>query len=88
MASSMAVAESQPTDAFKRIFGLLPGLLLLVAVGYAGKYIERSISLYARAHHLTLPNIEYVLWAILIPSLPTRLAFPPHFDLDSRFSSG
>ncbi len=66
MASSMAVAESQPTDAFKRIFGLLPGLLLLVAVGYAGKYIERSISLYARAHHLTLPNIEYVLWAILI----------------------
>lgn len=66
MASSIAVAQSRPTDAFKRIFGLLPGLLLLVAVGYAGKYIERSIALYARAHHLTLPNIEYVLWAIVI----------------------
>ena len=66
MASSMAVAQSQPADAFKRIVGLLPGLLLLAAVGYAGKYIERSISLCARAHHLTLPNIEYVLWAILI----------------------
>ena len=44
----------------------MPGLLLLLAVGYAGKYIERSISLYGRAHHLRLPSIEYVLWAILI----------------------
>src|SRR5215470_4818266 len=66
MASSIAVAQSRPTDAFRRIFGLVPGLLLLVAVGYAGKYIERSISLYGRAHHLRLPSIEYVLWAILI----------------------
>lgn len=47
MASSMAVAQTQPTDAFKRIFGLLPGLLL-VAVGYAGKCIARSRSTPAR----------------------------------------
>ena len=40
MASSIAVAQSQPTDAFKRIFGPLPGLLLLIAVGYAGKYVD------------------------------------------------
>jgi len=66
MASSIAVAQYRPTDSFRRIFGLVPGLLLLVAVGYAGKYIERSISLYGRAHHLRLPSIEYVLWAILI----------------------
>jgi uncharacterized integral membrane protein (TIGR00698 family) len=66
MAVSITVARSQPTGVFKRIFSLLPGLLLLVAVGYAGKYLERSIALYARTHHLTLPNIEYVLWAILI----------------------
>ena len=37
-----------------------------MAVGYAGKFVERSIALYGHAHHLTLPNIEYVLWAILI----------------------
>jgi uncharacterized integral membrane protein (TIGR00698 family) len=68
MASSIALEtpSSQPLPLFKRAFALLPGLLLLVAVGYAGKFIERSIALYGKAHHLTLPNIEYVLWAILI----------------------
>lgn len=46
--------------------GLIPGILLLAAVGYAGKFIEQFISRYGKAHHLVLPNIEYVLWAILI----------------------
>jgi uncharacterized integral membrane protein (TIGR00698 family) len=66
MATSIAVTQSQPLGIFKRISQLIPGLLLLVAVGYAGKFIERSIAQYGRAHHLTLPNIEYVLWAILL----------------------
>jgi uncharacterized integral membrane protein (TIGR00698 family) len=35
-------------------------------VGYAGKFIEQFIASYGKAHHLVLPNIEYVLWAILI----------------------
>ena len=34
-------------------------------VGYAGKLTEQSITSYGRAHQLTLPNIEYVLWAIV-----------------------
>ncbi len=46
--------------------GLLPGIALLFVVGYAGKFIEQSIAHYAKAHHLILPNIEYVLWAILL----------------------
>ena len=46
--------------------GLLPGIALLAAVGYAGKFIEQSIARYGKAHHQVLPNIEYVLWAILI----------------------
>jgi uncharacterized integral membrane protein (TIGR00698 family) len=46
--------------------GLLPGILLLAVVGYAGKFIEHFIASYGKAHHLVLPNIEYVLWAILI----------------------
>src|ERR1700747_324939 len=66
MATSIALTQSQPLGIFKRIGQLIPGLLLLVAVGYAGKFIERSIAQYGRAHHLTLPNIEYVLWAILL----------------------
>jgi uncharacterized integral membrane protein (TIGR00698 family) len=45
---------------------LLPGIALLAAVGYAGKFIEQFIARYGKAHHLVLPNIEYVLWAILI----------------------
>ena len=46
--------------------GLLPGIGLLFVVGYAGKVIEQSIARYGKAHHLVLPNVEYVLWAILI----------------------
>jgi uncharacterized integral membrane protein (TIGR00698 family) len=43
---------------------MVPGLLALFLIGYAGKITEQSISAYGHAHHLTLPNIEYVLWAI------------------------
>ncbi len=50
----------------RRFFDLFPGLLLLAAVGLAGKLIEQSIAAYSKSHHLTLPNIEYVLWAIVI----------------------
>src|SRR6202041_874023 len=67
MASSVAVAQPVSEGGiFRRFIDLIPGVLLLVAVGYAGKIIERSIAQYGRAHHLTLPNIEYVLWAILL----------------------
>ncbi len=50
----------------QRILALIPGLLLLVAVGYSGKFIEQSINGYTKAHHIPFPNIEYVLWAIVI----------------------
>ncbi len=44
---------------------LVPGVALLFALGYAGKWTEASIKAYGKAHHVALPNIEYVLWAIL-----------------------
>jgi uncharacterized integral membrane protein (TIGR00698 family) len=66
MASSIALSQSRPLGFFKHIAQILPGLLLLAAVGYAGKFLERSFTAYGKAHHLTLPNIEYVLWAIVI----------------------
>ena len=44
---------------------LVPGTLLLAVIGFAGKVTEQSIADYGRAHQLTLPNIEYVLWAIV-----------------------
>ena len=43
----------------------IPGILLLAAIGYAGKFTEQSIAAYGKAHHTALPNIEYVLWAII-----------------------
>jgi uncharacterized integral membrane protein (TIGR00698 family) len=48
-----------------RLLRLLPGLLLLVLIGFLGKLTEQSITAYGKSHHLHLPNIEYVLWAIL-----------------------
>src|SRR5438552_1726678 len=47
-----------------RAIRLVPGVLLLFVIGYAGKFTEQSIAGYGRAHHVALPNIEYVLWAI------------------------
>jgi len=43
----------------------VPGIVLLAGVGYAGKLTEQSLTAYGKAHNLTLPNIEYVLWAIV-----------------------
>src|SRR6266852_1654676 len=48
-----------------RAIRLDPGVLLLFVIGYAGKFTEQSIAAYGKAHHLVLPNIEYVLWAIV-----------------------
>lgn len=45
---------------------VVPGIALLFAVGYAGKLLEQNINRYVKAHHYTFPNIEYVLWAIIL----------------------
>src|SRR5881275_1303606 len=66
MADVITVPQVQPVQAALRFLGVIPGVLLLAAVGYAGKLLERNVGGYAKAHHWTFPNIEYVLWAILI----------------------
>jgi uncharacterized integral membrane protein (TIGR00698 family) len=63
--ASLPHAETS-RGALSNFIGLLPGIGLLAVVGYGGKLIEQSIARYGKAHHLVLPNIEYVLWAILI----------------------
>lgn len=62
-----AVSESrfEATTSQGSLLQLLPGVLLLAVIGYAGKVTEQSIAAYVKAHHTALPNIEYVLWAIL-----------------------
>ena len=59
-------AQSTPSGTLRRLIELIPGVLLLAVIGYAGKWIEQSIAAYGKSHHKVLPNIEYVLWAILI----------------------
>jgi uncharacterized integral membrane protein (TIGR00698 family) len=66
MADSVALPQPRVVSLPVRIFALAPGVLLLGAVGFAGKFIEQFIARYGKAHHLVLPNIEYVLWAILL----------------------
>lgn len=64
--ASLPESHSLTPTGVPSFLGLLPGILLLAVVGYAGKFIEQFIARYGKTHHLVLPNIEYVLWAILI----------------------
>src|SRR5580704_2837763 len=66
MADSVALPQPRAVSLPVRILALIPGILMLGAVGFAGKLIEQSIARYGKSHHVVLPNIEYVLWAILI----------------------
>src|SRR5262249_37884684 len=41
-------------------------VLLLTTIDYTKKLLKQNIGKYTKTHHWTFPNIEYVLWAILI----------------------
>jgi uncharacterized integral membrane protein (TIGR00698 family) len=44
----------------------LPGIALLFAIGLLGKLLEHAFTVLSTEHHLRLPQISYVLWAILL----------------------
>lgn len=64
-------AEQQPDSATEADFtsrdirDYVPGVLLVIAVGLLGKYAQVWWNALARHQHWTVPDIEYVLWAIL-----------------------
>src|SRR5271163_2922415 len=66
MAETLVLPQVQTANRPLKFLRLIPGVLLLAAIGYAGKLLEKNVGAYAKAHHWTFPNIEYVLWAILI----------------------
>ena len=66
MADVITVPQVQPVQPALRFLRVIPGVLLLAAVGYAGKLLEQNVGAYAKVHHWTFPNIEYVLWAIVL----------------------
>ena len=77
MATSISVPTIVSENRLVSLVRLLPGVLLLAAIGYAGKLLERSINTYAKAHHWIFPNIEYVLWAIIIGLVISNLLAIP-----------
>jgi len=66
MADVITVPQVQPVQPALKFVRVIPGVLLLAAIGYAGKLLEQNVGGFAKAHHWTFPNIEYVLWAILL----------------------
>jgi uncharacterized integral membrane protein (TIGR00698 family) len=85
MNPAISVFSTRDAAASGGFVRLLPGILLLAALGYAGKVTEQSIAAYGKAHHMALPNIEYVLWAIIFGLLISNTvgvpaAFRPGVD--------
>jgi hypothetical protein len=42
------IKQAQPNLQFLRV---IPGILLLAAIGYAGKLLEQNVGKYAKSHH-------------------------------------
>ncbi len=66
MAETLVLPQAPTLSLRTQFFRLIPGVALLAIIGYAGKLLEKNVNLYAKTHHWIFPNIEYVLWAILI----------------------
>src|ERR1700739_540833 len=66
MADAITVPQVQSARPALGFLRIIPGVLFLGAIGYAGKLLEQNVGAYAKAHHWTFPNIEYVLWAIVL----------------------
>ena len=66
MADAIAIPQAPSISIRTQFFRLIPGVALLAAIGYAGKFLEQNLGAYAKSHHWIFPNIEYVLWAILL----------------------
>ncbi|MDT5248792.1 MAG: hypothetical protein QOJ28_1426 [Mycobacterium sp.] len=64
--------RSEQTFPTKNVLAYVPGVLLLVAIGLLGKYAQIWWNALAKHEHWTVPDIEYVLWAILIGILITN----------------
>jgi uncharacterized integral membrane protein (TIGR00698 family) len=63
--SDTALKTAAPSPILLRALERLPGLALLLVLGLAGKWTEATLLAWGRANHVAVPDIEYVLWAIL-----------------------
>ena len=66
-----------------RLAAYLPGIGLLFGIGLLGKLIEHTFAVLRTHYHLPLPQIEYVLWAIILGLLVSNT-----FGVPSLFRPG
>jgi uncharacterized integral membrane protein (TIGR00698 family) len=66
------LATQEPTFTSRNLLDYVPGVLLLIAVGLTGKYAQVGWNALAKYQHWTVPDIEYVLWAIVFGLLVTN----------------
>ncbi|WP_028926505.1 YeiH family protein [Pseudonocardia acaciae] len=66
----MVTRAASPSTVIRRapatLVSYLPGLALLAVIGLIGKWAQGEIKALGTATHTALPDIEYVLWAILL----------------------
>ncbi len=72
-----AARGSAPPPARYRFAELLPGTLLLFGIGLAAKTLEAFGDTLRRVHHLPVPHVEYVLWAIVLGLLLSNVGSIP-----------
>jgi uncharacterized integral membrane protein (TIGR00698 family) len=65
-------AFAEPSFVSKQPLEYVPGILLLIGVGLLGKYAQIWWNALAKHEHWRVPDIEYVLWAIVIGLLITN----------------
>ena len=65
--------SAEATFTSTRPLDYVPGILLLITVGVLGKYAQVWWNSLAKQHHWTVPDIEYVLWAIVIGLLISNI---------------
>jgi len=72
--TSVASEEDRAEETFTagNSLAYVPGVLLLIVIGLLGKYAQIGWNALAKHEGWTVPDIEYVLWAILIGLLITN----------------
>jgi uncharacterized integral membrane protein (TIGR00698 family) len=65
-------SEEEVSFTSRNLLAYVPGVVLLIAIGLLGKYAQIEWKSLARHEHWTVPDIEYVLWAIVIGLLITN----------------
>ena len=74
--STQLVDTAEPSEeaifSSRNLLVYVPGVVLLIAVGLLGKYAQIEWKSLARQEHWTVPDIEYVLWAIVFGLLVTN----------------